>query len=147
MRLTVKERIENRIIKDSSGCWLWQASTNLKGYGYIRVAGKTKLVHRVYWSINNGPIPGKMCICHHCDVPACVNLDHLFIGTNADNMRDKTKKGRHHCNKKQQCKHGHPFNEKNTRFYIYKNSKGRCCRECDRLRSYRKRKAKKAANE
>ena len=53
------------------------------------------LAHRVSWEFANGPIPENMCVLHACDTPLCVNPEHLFLGTLADNMADKEKKGRH----------------------------------------------------
>lgn len=81
-----------------NGCWLWVASTS-KGYGDFRVGGKTLKAHRVAWSMAHGQIPHDggthgICVCHNCDNPLCCNPAHLFLGTNADNMRDKKEKGR-----------------------------------------------------
>jgi hypothetical protein len=56
--------------------------------------GTTTLAHRKVWTEANGPIPDGMKICHHCDNPACVNLEHLFMGTHQDNMDDMVAKGR-----------------------------------------------------
>jgi len=52
------------------------------------------MVHRYAWAVANGPIPDGMCVCHRCDVRLCVNPAHMFIGTQADNMRDMVQKGR-----------------------------------------------------
>lgn len=64
------------------------------GYVYCQMNGKTTLLHRKVWTEANGPIPDGMYICHHCDNPACVNLDHLFLGTPSDNVQDSLAKGR-----------------------------------------------------
>jgi len=75
-------------------CWLWTAAT-ADGYGYVSVGGRMLLAHRLSWKIHNGPIPAGMCILHRCDVPACVNPAHLFLGTQLDNIRDRDAKKRH----------------------------------------------------
>ena len=77
-------------------CWLWQGATAGKGYGTMAVdhTGKMDGAHRVSWMIHRGPIPEGMCICHKCDVAACVNPAHLFLGTIAANNRDMFRKGR-----------------------------------------------------
>lgn len=65
-----------------------------QGYGRKAVNGKPILAHRLAWTEANGEIPEGMQVLHKCDNPPCINVDHLFLGTNADNMRDKAKKGR-----------------------------------------------------
>ena len=77
------------------GCWLWTACVRQSdGYGTLGIKGKTKAAHRVSWEIHNGPIPEGLCVLHRCDVPTCVNPDHLFLGTKADNTADMIAKGR-----------------------------------------------------
>ena len=129
MLITVKERIENRIVKDVSGCWLWQGHLR-DGYGQVSVLGKPKAVHRIYWELINGTIPEGILVCHRCDVRNCINPSHLFLGTVKENMQDKIKKGRDHNKSKTKCKLGHLFNKKNTYVYIHNNRKSRICRIC-----------------
>lgn len=64
------------------------------GYTTITVKGKRIKMHRYMYELYKGPIPEGMFVCHHCDNPACINLDHLFIGSPADNMLDKVNKHR-----------------------------------------------------
>jgi hypothetical protein len=92
------ERFEEKFVPEpNSGCWLWTAATKELGYGVIGVGSRghgTDKAHRVSWKLYRGEIPAGMVVCHKCDTPACVNPDHLFLGTLGDNMRDCVRKGR-----------------------------------------------------
>lgn len=80
-----------------SGCWLWSASTTRTEYGrcHVKVGSSwhSRLAHRQAWTLAKGE-PGPMHVLHRCDVRACVNPDHLFLGTHRDNMDDREAKGR-----------------------------------------------------
>lgn len=77
-----------------SGCWLWTAATQ-QGYGRFGTDDrKTVLAHRYSWAVVHGSIPHGMHVCHKCDTPACVNPDHLFLGSDKDNIEDMYRKGR-----------------------------------------------------
>lgn len=84
-------------VEKTDGCWFWRGYRRPDGYGEISdgTPRHRKLrTHRVAWELTNGPIPGGLEACHRCDTPACVRPDHLFLGTQADNIRDMWTKNR-----------------------------------------------------
>lgn len=78
----------------NSGCWLWTGSLNKSGYGETTWKGKLELAHRTSWALNKGQIPNGLQVLHRCDNRICTNPDHLFLGTNYDNVLDKISKKR-----------------------------------------------------
>lgn len=87
--------------KRTEGCWLWCGTMFANGYGEFNVrdskkkGGRRKLLaHRVSWTVFRGEIPPEKCVIHKCDVSACVNPDHLYLGTAKDNARDRNQRGR-----------------------------------------------------
>lgn len=95
------ERFEAKVYAEPScGCWLWGGSLDGDGYGMFRSKGRVERSHRVAWQLYRGEIPPGICVLHRCDNPTCVNLDHLFLGTKADNAWDRAKKGRGRRSKK-----------------------------------------------
>lgn len=78
------------------GCWVWTGCDQRgKGYGGFRFRGRGVGVHRLSYEIHKGVAPANLLVCHECDNRLCVNPDHLWLGTNQDNMTDMVKKGRH----------------------------------------------------
>lgn len=100
------ERFWSKVNK-TEHCWLWTAHKNRLGYGTYMVNSKRRsyLAHRFSWEINFGSIPNGLCVLHKCDVRSCVNPDHLFVGTQKDNILDMVNKKRN----------THPRGEKNPK--------------------------------
>jgi len=82
------------IPEPNSGCWLWSKGVNACGYGVLGVNGRSTLAHRFSYELHYGEIPEGFYVLHRCDVPCCVNPDHLYLGTQFDNMRDMETRGR-----------------------------------------------------
>lgn len=93
--LTVEDRLKRRVeIDPLTQCWLWTGSLSGKGYGQFRVdSSRPQLAHRVSYGLFVGP-PGDSFVLHRCDTPRCINPEHLFLGTQADNVADMQSKGR-----------------------------------------------------
>lgn len=121
-------------VKKSDGCWEWTGGVDTPGYGMLRIPGprtshKKVRASRYSWELHNGPIPEGMCILHKCDNPACVNPDHLWIGTQSENMLDMHSKKRQLMSRKNTCKNGHPLEGENL-FSYGPDNRWRGCRKC-----------------
>ena len=77
-----------------NGCVTWEAGKTSDGYGVVNFDGKSLLAHRIAFEIFKGVDPKGNCVCHTCDNPSCINVSHLFLGSQAENMADMKAKGR-----------------------------------------------------
>jgi hypothetical protein len=103
-RFEMQEEIEKRFWEkvkistinfyNNEPCWEWLACVDKNGYGIFRLNGKNEKSHRFSFILKNGEIKNNLFVCHACDNPKCVNPNHLWLGTNQDNVDDMMKKGR-----------------------------------------------------
>lgn len=143
--LPLEARFWRSIVRDGvTDCWLWSKGTTIFGYGQfgagsLGIDRRKLLAHRFSFEIHHGPIPHGLCVLHRCDVPACVNPAHLFVGTKKDNALDRTAKGRsiNGNTRRTHCLKGHPFDRR------LPNGERRCsiCMRVSALAYYYRKKA------
>lgn len=93
---TVEQRLfDHSKVDPSTGCRLWQRYCDRDGYGQTYYKGSPRHAHRVAYQVFVGPIPDGLCILHSCHTPACINPEHLRVGTHKDNADDRDRAGRH----------------------------------------------------
>lgn len=151
-RKTLSEFFWTRVDR-SEGCWHWQGKRDSNGYGLIQLhrGARRQLAHRISWQLHFGAIPNGLLVCHHCDNPPCVNPQHLFVGTQSDNLWDASRKGRLSVPGKAwealltHCKRGHQFTKANTYVYQRNGRSRRMCRAC-RAGAERSRRSKQYAD-
>jgi len=115
-------------VKIIDDCWLWTGARSGDGYGAFTMEGKMTGAHRLSFTYFKDEIPDGMFVCHRCDNPVCVNPDHLWLGTPADNMNDKSIKGRTPKTLKtpDRCKRGHLWSEHAVTYFNGERTARRC---------------------
>lgn len=134
--VSLRARFEASYIPEPmSGCWIWTKGLTGKGYGALLDDGRQSMATRVAWKLYRGAIPAGLFLCHHCDNRACVNPDHLYLGTAKTNIDDAIRRGRFKFRSaptvphKTHCKRGHEL----AVYGRYSRGTGWKCRECNRM--------------
>jgi len=96
----MKTKLTRNTIINNNGCWIWNKSRHKQGYANVSYRGTLQLGHRVSYELFKGKIPENTKVCHKCDVTSCCNPNHLFLGSQQDNVDDAISKGKYH-NRKQ----------------------------------------------
>lgn len=94
-RLEAKLFESRSFVDPETGCREWTGFIQSGGYGQVEIDGTLWLAHRAAWTLSKGRIPSGLLVLHRCDNPRCIEVEHLFLGTHADNFRDAVEKGRH----------------------------------------------------
>lgn len=122
-------------VRKTKTCWTWTGTMFTQGYGNFWDGNRNNRTNRYSYVLHFGPIKDKtLLVCHHCNNKACVRPEHLYLGTNKQNIQDATRDGLmyFHNTFKTHCVHGHKFNKNNT--YVRRDRPGyRQCKECGRI--------------
>jgi hypothetical protein len=132
-------RVRAKAAVDANGCWVWPYLNREKwGYGQTNYRNRTVTVHRQMYKLARGvELTKQQYVCHSCDNTACCNPDHLWIGSNQDNMQDCSEKGRADGQWKTHCDRGHPLSGDNVYWakrHDHPTLKLRHCKTCARIR-------------
>lgn len=136
------------IAEPNTGCFLWTSSLRSSGYGELWVKRGGQAAHRLAYEHHVGPIPPGLCVLHRCDTPACVNPEHLFVGTNQDNVDDKMRKGRHKHGQTPRaavCIRGHALDASSKIVIPRRGRTEHACKACAKIREKVYRDRRKAA--
>ena len=129
----IKEQLEiNKSVDPDTNCWNWYGSRS-KGYGELYYGSKRRvgLVHRLSMFVyKDFDLDSELGVLHKCDNKKCWNPDHLYVGTQKDNIRDASARKRLRGQRKTHCPQGHEYSEENT--YIYPRTNHRQCIKCQR---------------
>ena len=126
-------RLAEQTHVNENGCRVWTGNVNALGYGQTSAFSRLVMVHRFAYEIHyDMKIHPKLVVCHSCDNPACCNVEHLWIGTEKQNMRDAADKGRWKKRQGTHCKHGHEYTPENTRIRMQRGRPCRVCLDCER---------------
>lgn len=126
-------------VDKTTGCWNWTASVaglwpHRYGCATPIKGNSTRRAHRIAWLMTHGAIPEGLSVLHHCDNALCVRPDHLFLGTQQENVFDMVRKKRHHKQRVTHCPQGHPYEGENLKVVCSRDGKlERQCRACLRI--------------
>jgi hypothetical protein len=150
MRYNVKRSADQRfdskwIPEPNSGCWIWIAHVDHKGYGKFSIGYENMMAHRFSFTRVNGCIPDGMLLDHICRVRSCVNPDHLRVVTPRENTTKNSLGPTARNAAKTHCNNGHEFTPENTHTFYVNGFLCRRCRECARQADLRYRKSGRRA--